>query len=412
MSPTWFDVVLFGSSAAFALLAAFGSSIPLYRQWGQIAFGPYVLATAGAMALAVRARRRDVVRLRTWLTVFAIVGTAVIPMVLEVAWRFEVAPQSLHVQPEVVTVERAAGFVAHGHDPYRAHVVDGRLLNPAPGLPAYESFFPYLPAMTVFGLPAATPLDHRVTDARIYFMAGTLVVVGAALVLAPGSRDRRLRALQVAVALPWATLTMATGGDDLPIVGFLLLAMVLAQRRRPGWAGIVLGVVSAMKFTAWPLAALALFAARDASGRRVPIRLAAGIIAVAAPLVVIALIADQTAFFANVVAFPLGLSGVPSPAGSALPGHIIVTVFPGIHRVFPVVTAAIGGVALLWYLVRRPPTDAVAVCRVAGWVLLAAILLAPATRVGYLIYPLNFFVWSWMLSSAEDNMLPVTTTAS
>ena len=53
----------------------------------------------------------------------------------------------------------------------------------------------------------------------------------------------------------------------MPIVAFLLLAMVLAQRRRPGWAGIVLGIVSAMKFTAWPLAALALFAARDAVGQ-------------------------------------------------------------------------------------------------------------------------------------------------
>ena len=31
-------------------------------------------------------------------------------------------------------------------------------------------------------------------------------------------------------------------------------------------------------------------------------------------------------------------------------------------------------------------------------VLLVAILLAPATRIGYLLYPLNFFVWSWMLT--------------
>ena len=37
-----------------------------------------------------------------------------------------------------------------------------------------------------------------------------------------------------------------------------------------------------------------------------------------------------------------------------------------------------------------------------GWVMLIAILLAPATRVGYLLYPINLFVWAWMLRRAED----------
>ena len=50
------------------------------------------------------------------------------------------------------------------------------------------------------------------------------------------------------------------------------------------------------------------------------------------------------------------------------------------------------------YLRRRPPLGAVAVARVAGWVLFIAILLAPATRIGYLMYPMNLLVWSWMLT--------------
>ena len=37
-----------------------------------------------------------------------------------------------------------------------------------------------------------------------------------------------------------------------------------------------------------------------------------------------------------------------------------------------------------------------------GWVMLIAILLAPATRVGYLLYPINLFVWAWMLRRADD----------
>jgi hypothetical protein len=36
-----------------------------------------------------------------------------------------------------------------------------------------------------------------------------------------------------------------------------------------------------------------------------------------------------------------------------------------------------------------------------------AILLAPATRVGYMLYPINFFAWSWLLSS-EDKVSPVS----
>ena len=32
----------------------------------------------------------------------------------------------------------------------------------------------------------------------------------------------------------------------------------------------------------------------------------------------------------------------------------------------------------------------------------AAILLAPATRIGYLLYPINFFVWGWLLGGADQ----------
>lgn len=398
LSPAAFDVVLYGLSALFALVVAVGSSIPLYRQWGQIALGPYLIATGVAVLLAVRSRRRTVLRARTILVCVVVVGTAIIPMAFEIAWRFAVAPQALHVQPEVVVVEHAATEAVHGHDPYQAVVIDGQLHGRVVGEPAYEAFFPYLPAMTVFGLPAATSLNPRVTDARIYFVVFTLLCVALALLYAHARPDRRLRALQVAVALPWATLAMATGGDDLPIIGLLLVAMVLAQRRRPGWAGVVLGIASAMKFTAWPLAALALFAARDRSGRRVPGRMLVGIVLCALPLMVITLVADPRTFVANVIEFPLGLSGVDSPAGSALPGHILITAFPALHRIFPVVAAVVGAVVLARYLWRTPPTSSAKVCQVAGVVLLVAILLAPATRIGYLLYPLNFFVWSWMLT--------------
>ena len=34
--------------------------------------------------------------------------------------------------------------------------------------------------------------------------------------------------------------------------------------------------------------------------------------------------------------------------------------------------------------------------------MLIAILLAPATRVGYVLYPINLFLWAWMFRRAED----------
>jgi hypothetical protein len=29
-------------------------------------------------------------------------------------------------------------------------------------------------------------------------------------------------------------------------------------------------------------------------------------------------------------------------------------------------------------------------------------LLAPATRIGYLLYPINFFVWGYLFSAADE----------
>jgi hypothetical protein len=398
LSPAAFDAVLFGLSAVFAAVVTFGSKIPLYRQWGQLALIPYAVAAVAAVLLAVAARSRRVLRARIALSALVFIGVVVVPMAGEVAWRFEVSPQALHVQPEVTVVERAAVVLAHGSNPYRARMVDGVLEGRVDGLPPYEAFFPYLPAMTVFGIPAATSLPKELTDARIYFVVVTLACVLAALGALRADPERRLRAAQAAIVLPWAALAMATGGDDLPIVGLLLVAVVLAQQRRPGWSGIVLGLASAMKFTAWPLALLALFAARDARGHRAPLKMLAGIVAVVAPLVVIFAAWDPATFWANVVSFPLGLSGVASPAGSALPGHLFVSHFPALHHAYTIIAVLAGGGALALYLWRRPPADTAKVCQVAGTTLLVAILLAPATRIGYLLYPLNLFVWSWMLT--------------
>ncbi|HUC37667.1 MAG TPA: glycosyltransferase family 87 protein, partial [Acidimicrobiales bacterium] len=254
----------------------------------------------------------------------------------------------------------------------------------------------------------------RLTDARVAFSLITVIVVIAALSMCRGPTGPRVLALQSMTVLPTAALPLATGGDDLPVAAFILLGLVLMQRRRPLGAGIALGIAASMKITAWPLAGIAFLAARDRdgrTGRRPALWLIGGMAAVMIPAIVPTMLENVPAFLDNVVRFPLGLAGISSPAQSPLIGHLVVSLFPGIHRVFTICVAGAGAVALVWVLVRRTPRTPAALSRLVGWVMLLAILLAPATRIGYLLYPINFFAWSWLLS-AEDASGKIAETTS
>ncbi len=413
------DAALYAASALFAGVTARFSSILLYRQWGELAVGPYLAAAVASLLVGrYRTRRRRAAAAagsmgdeappiphwgaaRIVIFVGILLGATLLPLALEVSWRAEGGNPSAHVQPETVVIEHSGQRAADGKDPYYAIYKDRHVEHATPGEPAYESFDPYLPLMTVFGLPSSTKEPIRLTDARIFFTMATLLVVTVALALCRGPSERKVRTLQVLTVLPTAALPLATGGDDMPVAALLLLGMVLAQRRRPGWAGFTLGVVSAMKFTAWPLAGLALFAARDRQGRRAPGRMALGMLVITVPVVLPFLLRGPQEFVQNVVLFPLGLVGIASPAASPLPGHILVSAFPGLHRILPITVAVIGLPILLHRLVRRPPATAAEVCTLAGWVMTVAIVFAPATRVGYLLYPINFFVWGYLFRGSE-----------
>ncbi len=51
----------------------------------------------------------------------------------------------------------------------------------------------------------------------------------------------------------------------------------------------------------------------------------------------------------------------------------------------------VGALAIARRLLRRPPRTASAAAAVAAYGLLAAILLMPSTRFGYLLYPVALF---------------------
>ena len=84
-------------------------------------------------------------------------------------------------------------------------------------------------------------------------------------------------------------------------------------------------------------------------------------------------------------------------SASALPGHVLVTTFPSLSRVLPLSVGMVLAAFLARHLYRYTPRTVSEVCSIAGVVMSALILLAPNPRVGYLLYPINFFVWAYLL---------------
>jgi hypothetical protein len=410
ISPEAGDALLYGASALFALITIFTSTNALYQVWGRMALTPFAFGAVASAALwfALRRARRRRAALtatqhrRAWLArltlaVCVFAGSLAIPLGFEILWRFDGVAGS-HLQPEVQAVEKGGQDLVKGQDPYHTLVkLPHAVKYHAPGQPNYAGFLPYLPVMAVLGIPSDIWPNNGLSDARIFFCLTTLAVAAVALYLCRAEGRRKIRALQALVILPLASLPLATGGDDIPVVAVLLLAMVLAQRRRPFSSGVALGIASAMKFTAWPLALLALFAARGKDGERRPWRMIAGLLLVAVPAIFPFALRGPFALFDDVVLFPLGLSAIPSTAASALPGHVLVTTFPSLSRVLPLSVGIVLAAFLARHLYRYTPKTVSEVCTIAGVVMSALILLAPNPRVGYLLYPINFFVWAYLL---------------
>lgn len=166
----------------------------------------------------------------------AFTGVLALPLLLEVSWQQECGTCG-HQQAEVQVVVAAAA----------------RLLARAPTHlspnGAAASYFPYLPAMLAFGVLSAL---HRsaVADRRIGFLRVAVPAVVRAMVSLRLRPEHRLRAGQLLAVMPMTALGAVTGGDDLPIVGLMILALVYFQRGRAFGAGAALGAAACMKLTA------------------------------------------------------------------------------------------------------------------------------------------------------------------
>jgi NADPH2:quinone reductase len=303
-------------------------------------------------------------------------------------------------------IDRAAALLLHHGSPY---LTSGQITG-------WLSYNPYLPVMTLFGLPNAAGL--RATgwgglagNPGVWLAVGTVVPLAAAFWIALPARRRplwrsdALLATAIAVASPVIGLNLAVITTDPPVLALMLLSLALALTPSAVGSGAgavssgaALGVACDLKSTAWlavPVMA-AMYASRDgarAAGRFI----AAAVITAVALIVVLApatLIrpAATAALVQNSVLFPLGLTHDKTPAESLLPGHLLTAMGTAGHVVsVGLLLAAALGIAIS--LVIRPPRDVPAAARRIALGLTLMFLLGPDVRFGYFLYPLGLLGW-------------------
>ncbi|CAM5550228.1 hypothetical protein STAFG_0439 [Streptomyces afghaniensis 772] len=373
------DGLYWAGSAVFALALAAMTTLPAHRVWGVCAAVGYAVAAVLAGRSACAWGRSSALA--------AVAGSVLLPlavlMVLGTA------------QPEVGVVEHSGDLLLATGSPYAPH----------PSL--VDDFNPYLPGMALLGLPHALLGDTPPTDARLWF--ATVFLGALALAARPGA-DRLQAARRrsgprtgvgatppnpalLLASCPAVALALAVGGVDLPVIGLMCLGLALAGRRGGAvGAGAAMGAAAALKWTAWPLLPVGLVLLAVTAGRRAAVRAVVTAMAVAAAGVVPFALVDPHAFVEHVVLFPLGAAGAGSPATSPLPGHLLATHVPGGRAVAVAALAATAVGMAVWLLARPPRTVVAAADRVALGLTLAMCLM-PATRFGYLVYPLVLAGW-------------------
>ena len=394
--PVGWDAALYALGTAVAGFAALADRIPLQRDWGQIAFVPYVVGALAALALA-RAGARSSSGARVALAVFVLLGVAFLPMALEVWWRARDGYVG-HVQSETLVTEESARALLAGHDPYAASFASGPLGSWPAGT---ANHVPYLPGMFAFGVTRVVVDDALIADARLAFAGVSLAVLGFALWLARPRPERGLTALLIVLALPTGARYLAGGGDDVTVLSMMLLSLVLLHRTRPVAAGLAAGLAAAIKQTAWPLLPFLILAARDREGRRASGRTLAAASVIMVPLIAPFVVWNPSAFVQDVVLFPLGLASQPTLAASPTPGSLLADALSmpkGVVAGALLLTVLL--VAVYLALVRRPG-DARGAAERTAFVMVLAIMLATAGRFGYLVYPIGLFAWAHLVLVSE-----------
>ena len=420
-TPRWLDrrhlMIVFAAFAAYAAIDA-GLSAGRDQIWAVWAACGY----AAALVILWRWGSRTV----------AVLVSVALAVLAPLLWLSVAYP----LEDGMRVIDRSAALLLHHGSPYLT----------ASQVTYWLSYNPYLPVMTVFGLPAAAGLGGLAGNPGVWLALGTVAVLAAAFWIAlppgpdgapapdgapgpdgapapdraPAAAPRRpwrrdaLLATAIAVASPVIGLNLAVITTDPPVLAFMLLSLALvtvptgakASAARTVSSGIALAVACDLKSTAWlavPVMA-ALLACRD--GARAMWRFLAALVIAALALIVLLAPAvlvkpgAAAALVQNSVLFPLGLTHDKTPAESLLPGHMLSSLGPAGH-VVSVGLLLTAGLAVAVSLLIRPPRDV----RAAIWRLAVGLalmfLLGPDVRFGYFIYPIGLLGWL-VLTRAPD----------
>jgi len=282
---------------------------------------------------------------------------------------------------------------------------------PPDQLSSWLSYNPYLPLMTLFGMPRAAGLAGLAGDPGVWMALATVALLAVVIWAVVPHRVTRCRECRrdvlvytaLAVASPLIALNLAVITTDPPVLALMLLSLALAARpSRALGAGLVLGVACATKVTAWPEVPVlaAMFWSRD--GGRAACRFAASSAGAAAVLIVAtapAVFVGPAAIIQNAVMFPLGLTRHKTPAESLLPGHLLASTGSTGHLLaIALLLAAAAAIAVS--LVIRPPRDVRAATLRLAVSLAVIFTVGPNDRFGYFVYPLGLLGWLALTSSA------------
>lgn len=337
---------------------AIRSALPAHQWWGRIALGGYVASLVVTL----------VPKLRRWWATLTILGCGLVPLMLLVVGR----SRGWHhvAQSEVDVLESGAKRLLEHLTPYR----DPAEMSRADATTNY-SYFPYLPAMAIPGLPRALVGRHWFTDARIWMVAFDALMMRVAW---PRLQPKARQVLVALIASPLVTLPATGGGHDLLVASSLVA----------GYVGVTAGLAAASSFTilGWPLALPALCVAR------IDLRRAAVVGGVVA-LSCVPLLVDPGAAWANIVDFPGGQTPARSPADAPSLGRLL-RALPG-GNVWVLLLMATIGAAFVVSLLRYPPRSPATAAGRAAATFLALIVAVPSTRAGYLIHPATLGALAW-----------------
>src|SRR5215469_13241784 len=373
--------------AIYAACVAAFSGPGLDHWWGIWAAGGYALAAV--IAAARRGRGGQVAALAV-----AVAGALVAPL----TWLATQEPST----PDATVVARSGVLLLHHGTPYLP------LDQLAHG--GWLAYNPYLPVMAVFGLPKALHLPGILGDPRPWLAAVTFLLLYATFRITTKRRAAQLRSgggqraavtlAAFAIASPVMAFPLAMGITDPPVIALTCLTLAMLTcgshgARRLWQAAVVLGVVCAMKYTAWPALAVLVVMVKARDGGRAAVRFGAVALGTAVALTAAfapAALSNPDSLLRNTVAYPLGLTGVTSPAQSPLPGHVLTTLGPAGHAT-AIALLVLAGVALVVSLVVAAPAGPARAATRIALGLTALFALSPATRFGYFCYPLALCGW-------------------